>query len=51
MAINSLNFLVHFSCMLLGASIGVGGLFLVNCTLIEISKSKMFALVNISSNK
>ena len=46
MPINSLNILVHFSCMLLGASIGVGVSFLVNCTLIEISKSKLFAIVN-----
>ena len=46
MAIDPLNLLVHFSCMLLGASIGVGVSFLVNCTLIEISKSKIFAIVN-----
>jgi hypothetical protein len=32
--------------MILGAFIGIGVSFLINCTLLEISKSKVFAIVN-----
>jgi hypothetical protein len=46
MAITQINILMHFLCMISGSCIGIGVSFLVNCTLIEISKSKIFSLVN-----
>ncbi len=46
MAISSMEFIIHLICMLVGASLGIGISFIVNCSLIEISKSKLFSIVN-----
>lgn len=43
----ALNVIIHLICMMVGASIGVGVSFIVNCALIEISKSKVFSIVKI----
>lgn len=45
MAISTFNLLIHLTCMLIGASLGIGISFIVNCALIEVSKSKLFSIV------
>lgn len=45
MVISGLNLLIHTTCMMIGASLGIGISFIVNCALIEVSKSKLFSIV------
>ena len=40
-----LESIIHIISMLVGGGLGIGKSFLVNCVLIEISKSKLFAIV------
>jgi hypothetical protein len=44
---SALNFMIHTIALILGASIGTGVSFIVNCTLIEISKNRFFAYVRL----
>jgi hypothetical protein len=44
------NFFLYSISMLIGACLGIGVSFIVNCTLIEISKSIYFAYVSYKEN-
>jgi hypothetical protein len=53
MIINLYNVVAHVISIMVGSAIGIGVSFIVNCTLIEISKNLYFSYVieyNISSS-